>query len=441
MPRHPRTRAIALWVLLALPAAAWAQQPPALPPPAATDPAALGLMQGFPPPPDKTVTPANILLRPAFTRWGYQHMRELGPTAAVKREPGEPSALPVALRDLDGLRFGDGRGGTATLAEWQRATYTDALLVLHQGRVVHERYDAGMKADTPHFLASMSKSLTGLLATLLIHDGRLDPQARIAQYLPELADSAWGDATLQQTLDMTAGVRYDEDFSNPRSGVFQYLIAGGLVSAPSGYAGPKTVYELLAALPKEGEHGAGFQYRSVHTEVVGWVLQRVTGTPLAELLSQRLWRPLGAADEASVWIGPAAAQLGSVGVSATARDLARLGEALRQRGRLGGRQVLPAAVVDQIRQGGDRALFKAAGQTAREGYSYHNFWWIPHDADGSFEAKGLNGQHLHVNPAAELVIVKFSTHPAGNTLATHVQDRAAFAAIAAALRANPGRAP
>lgn len=426
MPRFFRLSTLVLPLLLL--AGSGHAQAPALPPPAATDPVALGLMQGFPPPPDKTVTLAN-LLRPTFTRWGFQHMRELGPSAAIARGQGPAAPLVAAPRDLDGLRV---EGGT--LAEWRRATYTDALVVLHRGRLVYERYDAGMREDTPHFLASMSKSLTGLLAAQLIHEGRLDASARMAQYLPELAGSAWGDATLQQTLDMTTGVAYSEDFGDPRAGIFQYLIAGGLLPAPAEYAGPKTVHALLQGQRKQGEHGAGFHYKSVDTEVVAWAIQRVTGTPVAELLSQRLWRPLGAADDASVWVGPAAAQLASVGVSATARDLARLGEMLRLRGRLGGRQVLPAAVVDEIRKGGDPVLFKAAGQAARDGYSYHDFWWVPHDADGTFEAKGLYGQHLHVNPAAELVIVKLSTHPAGNTLATHAQDRAAFAAIASALR-------
>ncbi|MDT9121419.1 serine hydrolase domain-containing protein, partial [Escherichia coli] len=75
----------------------------------------------------------------------------------------------------------------------------------------------------------MSKSLTGLLAAQLIQEGRIDASAPVSRYLPELKDSAWDDATVQQTLDMTTGVQYDEDFSNPRSGIFQYLIAGGLV--------------------------------------------------------------------------------------------------------------------------------------------------------------------------------------------------------------------
>jgi len=406
---------------------------PQLPPPQATDPVALQLMQGFPPAPDKTVRLANVLQYPN-ARWAFHHMRELGPTAAIWRGAGPASALPQATKALGDVRWDDGKGGALTLADWQRNTYTDALLVLHKGQVVYERYDAGMQPWQPHALWSLSKSLTGLLATQLIHEGRIDPSAPVARYLPELKDSAWGDATVQQTLDMTAGVQYDEDFAKPGSGIFQYLIAGGLVPAPAAYPGPRNVLAYLPTVKKAGEHGAGFAYKTVDTEVIGWLLQRVTGQRLDQLLSERLWAPLGAGEDGYVWADGNGAQLASVGVGATARDLARLGEMLRQQGRFNGREVLAPAVVAELRKGADPEKFKAANQPMRAGYSYHNFWWIPHDKDGSFEAKGLNGQHLHVNPAAELVVVKLSSHPVPNTAFTHVQDRQAFAAIAQAVR-------
>jgi CubicO group peptidase (beta-lactamase class C family) len=119
------------------------------------------------------------------------------------------------------------------------------------------------------------------------------------------------------------------------------------------------------------------------------------------------------------------------------RDLGRLGETLRTAGRSGGRQVIAESVIAEIRKGADAEKFKANGQAMRAGYSYHNQWWIPHDRDGTFEMKGLFGQHMHISPAAELVIIiKLSTHPAGDTSFTHDIDRRAFAAIAAAVRGN-----
>jgi CubicO group peptidase (beta-lactamase class C family) len=407
-------------------------QSPTLPSPESTNPVTLELMKGFPPPPDKVVRLGTILKYPN-ARWAFHNLRELGPTAAVWRGAGAASPLLAAPRELEDLSFDDGKGSRLTIADWQRNTYTDGLLVLHKGKVVYERSDVGMLAQQPHVLWSMSKSLTGLLATELIREGVIDAGALVSTYLPELKDSAWGDATVQQTLDMTTGVQYQENFSDPASGIFQYLIAAGLLPLPPNYPGPKTVTDFLKTVKKEGQHGSAFQYKTVDTEVIGWLLQRVTKTSYADLLSQRLWAPLGAQEDGYVWVDPAGAQLSSVGVSATMRDLGRLGEMMRMGGRYNGRQVLSAATVAEIRKGADPEKFKAAGMSMRAGYSYHNQWWIPHDADGTFEAKGLNGQHIHINPAAQLVVVKLSSHPVPNTAFTHTLDRQAFAALAVSL--------
>jgi CubicO group peptidase (beta-lactamase class C family) len=306
---------------------------------------------------------------------------------------------------------------------------------LHKGQVVYQKHYSGMAAHQPHSLWSMSKSFTGLLATMLIKEGAIDPNALVTRYLPELKDSAWADATVQQTLDMTTGVAYSENFRDPSSGIFQYLHAAGLLPAPPAYTGPRTIPDLLVTIKKEGEHGAGFKYKTVDTEVMGWLLQRVTGKSYAALLSERIWSRIGAQDDAYVWADPIGTQITSVGFSATLRDLARVGEAMRLGGRYNGRQVVAESVIAEIRKGGDSEKFKANGQAMRAGYSYHNQWWVPHDSDGTFEMKGLNGQHMHINPAAELVIVKLSSHPVGDTSFTHNADRHAFAAIAAALRA------
>jgi len=428
-------RALAISVALMLSASASLAQAPQPPSPADTDPVKLELMKGFPPPPDKTVKLSTVLKFPNG-RWAFHHMRELGPTAQVWRGDEKPSVLREALQDLDTLRFEDDKGAKIDLADWQRTTFTDGLLVLHKGTIVYQRYYSGMAAQQPHSLWSMSKSFTGLLATMLIKEGVIDPNALVTKYLPELKDSAWADATVQQTLDMTTGVAYNENFRDPNSGIFQYLHAAGLLPAPPTYTGPRTIPDLLVTIKKEGEHGAGFKYKTVDTEVMGWLLQRVTGKSYSQLLSERLWSRIGAHDDAYVWVDSVGTQITSIGFSATLRDLGRVGETLRTAGRFNGRQVIPESVIAEIRKGGDAEKFKANGQAMRSGYSYHNQWWIPHDRDGSFEMKGLNGQHMHINPAAELVIIKLSSHPAGDTSLTHNFDRRAFAAIAAALRAQ-----
>ncbi|MES2582508.1 MAG: serine hydrolase [Pseudomonadota bacterium] len=423
--------ALATAVALLSGAACLAQ--PKLPPPQATDPVARGTMVGTPPAADKRVTLGTILAYPNG-RWAFHHMRELGPTLAVSRGTKPASALAATPKEWDTLGIETGPDTRTTLAQWQANTYTDGLLVLHRGRVVYERYAAGMQARQPHALWSVSKSFVGLLATWLIQEGALDAAAPLSRYVPELAGTAWGDASVQDTLDMTTDPAYTEAFTNPQSDVHRYLRATGLVPVAADYTGPRAMYDFLVTVKKEGTHGAAFRYKSADTEALGWVLRRVTGKSVAELLSERIWSQIGAQEDAYYWLDSIGTDVASVGLNTTLRDLGRFGELVRQGGKWEGRQIIPASVVAEIRKGASPQKFAAAGQTARAGYSYHNQWWVAHDADQTFEAKGLFGQHIHINPSAELVVIKLSSHVVPDTQFTHVLDRAAFAAIAAAVK-------
>ena len=386
-----------------------------------------------PSPQAEKATPLASVLQLANARNAYQHLDDLYPVTSISRGSGEPSPLAAAPMNLDSIRIAHGDGRTVSLADWQRNTVTDGLLVLHRGQVVYENYHAGMSATQRHALWSVTKSMTGLIAADLIQAGSIDPTAPISHYLPELRDSAWGDATVQQTLDMTTGVDYTEGALEPDSGVLHYLMAAGLIPTTPLYPGPRTVVDFLKTRKKAGEHGKTFKYKTPDTEVIGLLLTKVTGKDIATLVSERLWVPMGAETDAYILKDRQGTQLAGAGVNSTLRDLARLGELVRLEGRFNGRQILQPGTVAEIRKGGDRAAF-AAGGNARQGYSYHNFWWVSHDASGSFEAKGLNGQHIHVNPASELVIVKLSSNILPDTIATHVPDRNAFAAIAQAVQ-------
>ena len=405
-----------------------------LPPPESTDPVKLGLMAGFPPPPEKQITSTNFYFKYPNIRWAFHHLRELRPTSNIWRGKDAPSRLKCSPMDLGLIAFEDNKGKRTTIDEWQKNTYTDAMIVLHRGKIVYERYYAGMRPEQPHILWSVTKSFTGLLATQLSYEGLIDPSALVTKYVPELAGTAWEDATVQQTLDMTTGVAYREIYTDPKSEVYQYAYACGILPPPPNYTGAMAVTEFLKTLKKEGEHGVKYQYRTVNSEVLGWILRRVTGKSFAELMSERIWQPMGAEQDAYVWVDAQGAELMGAGLNVTLRDLARAGEMLHRGGLYNGRQILAAETVSEIRKGGDIEKFKGAYKDCREGYSYHNQWWISHNADGAYECKGIHGQFLHINPAAQLVIAKFSSHPVAGNCFTDPFNAKAFAAIADALR-------
>ncbi|MGH8809967.1 MAG: serine hydrolase domain-containing protein [Noviherbaspirillum sp.] len=428
------TRCTLSVILSASCAGALAQaQAPQLPPPESVTLDKLGFMSTFPPSPSQLINNENRSKYPQM-RWVLQHAREVVSTRNIRRGQAPISALPAGPRTLDDLVFEDDKGRKITLAQWQESTYTDALIVLHKGRVVYERYHNQMRPETPHLLFSVTKSFTGLLAAQMIQEGKIDADAVVSKYVPELADSAWGDMSVRQVMDMTGAVRFREVYTDPSTEIFPYLYASNMVPPPSGYNGPKNIYDFLKTLKKEGEHGAGFVYRTVHSEVLGWIVSRVSGKHFADLMSERIWSKLGMEEDAYVMVDAVGTPLQGAGLNATLRDLARVGEMLRRGGEFNGQRVLDQAVIDDLRRGGDREKFKVSGTAFRPGYSYRSQWWVLHNADGAFEASGVHGQMLHINPAAEMVVVKLSSHPVAGAGFTHALTLRAWDALANALR-------
>ena len=343
--------------------------------------------------------------------------RRLVPTTNVARGDGPLAVLPRADRDdIDSVRFTPiGRSGAMSWAESLAANYTDGIVVLHRGRIVHERYFGALDAQRAHIAWSVTKSFFGLIAASLIVEGRLDAQALVSAYVPELEGSGLGNATLRQILDMTTSIHYSEDYTNPEAEIWQHGRAGGILPRNAEQGGPASFYEFLGTLRQDGPHGRAFAYKTVNTDVLGWVLRRVTGLSLGELLSQRLWSQLGAEQDGHLMVDASGTEFAGGGFNCCLRDLARFGEMLRNDGFWNGRQVVPKAAIADIRGGADPAHFAQAGYTTLPGASYRDMWWITHNAHGAYCARGIHGQGVYIDPAAEMVIARFASHHiAGN---------------------------
>lgn len=406
-----------------------------LPDPAATSVDALGWMQGYPPAADKLITfddPAGGAY--PRTRWSFSHVRETVPTANVWRGSGPPSPLPAAPRDLSQIAFTTAAGEAMNFGEMAARTYADGILVLHRGAVVCEQYFGALTPERPHIAMSVTKSFVGTLAAILVAEGRLDAEAPVTTHLPELAHTAYGDATLRQVMDMTIGVRYSEDYADPAAEVWGYARAGGMLVQGPGYAGPKSFYEFLVTLEKDGAHGDAFAYKTVNAEVLAWVLRRASGRSLADLLSEKIWRAIGAEQDAYFMVDRIGTESGGGGLNTTLRDLARFGETMRNGGRTPeGRQAFPAAAVADITRGGDPARFARAGYPLLDGWSYRDMWWITNNPHRAFMARGIHGQCIYVDPTAEMVIVRYAAHPVPANGANDPLTLPAFQAVAEAL--------
>jgi len=405
----------------------------------ASDPRRLGWMEGTPPPADRLVRFADdrFLDFPQI-RWSLSHMRELMPTVNVWRGEGPASpfggSVPIDDAAIDDLSFTDLNGRArrwdASLAD----TYTDGILVLHRGRRIYERYFGALQPHLPHACFSITKSYAATLAATLVHEGVLDENQRVPHWLPEMRGTAYDDATLRQLMDMQTGVAYSELYADPQAQIWDYARAGGLRPRPEGYAGPASFYEYLQTLQPEGRHGEAFAYKTVNTELMAWIMKRATGMPLAQMLSERLWAPLGCEQDGYLSVDPTGVPMGGGGLSASLRDLARFGELMLREGECRGRQLVPAAVVADIRRGSDPAKFAKAGYTLLPGYSYRSKWWVSHNELDAFEGRGIHGQRLYIAPKADLVVARFASHPVASSAANDPITLPAMLALGRMLR-------
>jgi CubicO group peptidase (beta-lactamase class C family) len=393
----------------------------------------LGLMRGFPP--ANPVTHANQLLAP-HNRWAFHHELPLNHVVDVWRGGGPVSQLDQELRDLSQVTYQNRAGTQFTFEDMLNLSYTDGIVILQHGKIIFERYLNDMPAHALHAWASGSKSMTGVLAALLVQEQLMDPDAPVSDILPELKTSGFGDASLRQVMDMTTAVRFAENDADPITESRTYGIAMGWQARPEGYAGPASVYEFLPGMQKSGEHGEKFTYLTPNTDVLAWMMKRVLNQSLAEIMSQRIWSKLGAERDAFWIVDPSTAETAGSGLLTALRDMARFGQLLLQEGWFNGQQILPAAAVREITTGGDPQAFArgpAAGPT-NQGWSYRDQWWMTHNAWGGYQAMGYGGQLLYIAPAAQLVIAKFSSYPtptpAGNEFYSAM---AAFPALCKAL--------
>jgi hypothetical protein len=351
-----------------------------------------------------------------FNRWAFQHVRELVPSADIAANPDDLWRLPPVDTDLTGLAIDDGEGDKLSLDAFLATTATDAFVLVHRGRVVAEHYAHGMSASTPHILMSVSKSMLGLLAGILAGKGVLDAEADAARYVPEVKGSAFEGASVRQLLDMRSGLAFDEDYLATSGPIIEYRKATGWNPLGPG----ETASDLRTYLPtlkgRAGPHGGKFAYISPCTDLLGWIIERAAGRRYADLMSEHLWRPLGAAFSAYITVDRLGAPRCAGGMCTTAMDLARVGQLLVAGGKRGRQQIIPKAWIEDIEMAGDMAAWDQGSFVEYfpgRRMHYRAKCYVEHGASPLIAGLGIHGQHLYVDRQRQIVIAKFSSqaHP------------------------------
>ena len=343
-------------------------------------------------------------------RWTFSHMREVIPTVNIPRDPDrflllKKSDAPVA--DFS-VAF---QGRKQSIDEIVTHQYIDGLLILKDGEILFEKYYGHLTQDLPHLMNSVSKSVVGLVAGKLAAQGVVDLDKPVSHYVPALARSGYGPDSLQTVLDMRDGSDYTEDYPDFTTTFRIQDCAIGWTDAD--YCpedGPTGLYEFLPTIGRNKSKLGKFSYRSGSTNVIGWVLEAATGQPLAELISEHVWQPMGAEFDANITVDEGGFVLADHGMSATLRDLGRVGLLVLNDGKAFGNEVIPAAFIQDIlgQQGAPNWPYPAL-----DGYKpyYRSFWWGEGNPGGDVSGYGIHGQFVRVVPEAGLVITMYSTWP------------------------------
>lgn len=304
--------------------------------------------------------------------------------------------------------------------EFLERTYTNALLVIKDGRIVSEIYRNNTDERTRFIGWSMTKSVTAVLLGCALAEGHIDSlEAPVTTYLPELAGGGYAGASILDVMEMRSGVEYEEryDFANPGTAASNHIAA--LVRNTARFA------DVARTLPRKNKPGEQFQYKTIDTAVLGWLVERATGTSVAAYTEKCLWEPLGAeSDGYYIMDGPPGAgrEFSGAGFNATLRDFGRVGQMMLDGGVANGRRIVSAEWVRRSTQP------RHPEDQRRGGYGLQ--WWTMAGSD-AYAAIGLQGQFIYVDPATRTVIVKLSYFPPGDNSALDAETQAFMAAASA----------
>lgn len=335
----------------------------------------------------------------------YQQISRAFPTAVVWRGDGKAHQFEYNRQNLNNITFTNLNGETESLRSHLDRTFTDGLLILKDGKIVTEEYHNGMKPHTRHHLMSASKSLTSTLFSTFVDDGSVDLEKPISSYVPEAKGTAWEDVKVKEILDMTSDVQYREEFDNPDAEVWAHESAVGWRNVAQG--NPVTNRQFLYSMDKMQETDGKFHYRSSETDMLGQIMENVSGIGSAELFSQRVWSKLGAEEDAQCMVDREGACVVMGGFGTTLRDLGRWGQMIANGGQFNGEQIISADWVEKVRSGNHGNFEHYTGMLPKGAYSAQ--FWVTDNERHITSALGYAGQQVYIDKDINLVIIRLST--------------------------------
>ena len=389
-------------------------------------------MQGFPPARNSQVTAHNYLQWPA-NRWSFSHIGAVLNTVPVPRSGGVsmlPQAKENRLADFSVCKTDDAKNKhDCTLAELFATHFADGLVILQNGEIVAEHYFHDFNQHSHHIWFSATKSLVATAFGVLVEQYQLKLNAPLTQYIPELAGTGWQRVNLQQLLNHSTAIDFQETYTDQQSDFFRFYLPAmnmmpnlGAVDVTPADESILGVYDFLREFIRPNQQlkpGEAFEYSSPNADMLGWLIARISGMPVEQFIQQTIWSSIGAEHDAFMVVDRAGMAVATGGMNSTLRDAARFAELVRLRGRVSdnkgaGQQIVPSQWIDASLALSSRDVDK---MQANPGYrnmpyqAYRNMWWVLDAASAEYMASGVYGQVIYINRAAGISAVWFSSQP------------------------------
>jgi CubicO group peptidase (beta-lactamase class C family) len=387
------------------------------------------VMDGFPPARESQVSYRNYREYP-YSQWSF-------------RNPGAPFHVLVLPRSgaihqykisdrpsLGNTLIKDTAGNARTLEQIFKENYTNGVMVLQNNTILYEQYWNGLDKDYQHLWFSMTKSLVSAAFGLLVQQNKIDLSASPAKYIPELKATPYERVTIQDVLNMSTALAFKENYTDTGSFFWKYYgsvrdayyVKGARDAEPMNTE-VYGVYDFLATSLTANQNlkpGHVFEYNSPNADVIGWLIARISNQSLTDFIRENIWAKIGAEHDALMAVDRAYMAVATSAMNTTLHDAALFGKLILDRGKIDGRQILPAQWIDEIvhltttdkERYGRNDVYVNAGMPW---VSYKNFWWILDEGKGEFAAIGTNGQVIYINRSANMVIAYFSSQPVASS--------------------------
>ena len=293
-------------------------------------------------------------------------------------------------------------GTTFNTLQYIDSSYTQGLLFIQNDTIQYENYWRGQKEDIQHISWSVAKSYISALFGIAIEEGFIKSiDQTVDEYLPELIGSGYDGVKIKDVLQMSSGIKFDENYGDPQSDIQRYW---------TGFVAGESQDEFAGSLRNEKTPGTYNNYVSINTHVLGMIIVKATGKSLTEYLEEKIWKPIGTEFDAYWIVDAKGMEMALGGLNATLRDFAKLGRLYLNKGNWEGKQIVPKDWVKASTSATEEHLLPESINSSDPGVGYGYQWWVLDGNEGEFMAMGMFNQYIYINPTTNTIIVKNSAN-------------------------------